>query len=97
MKTVRKIEITPVFCEGKIPQNPFQYEEGNVYISSDKKWIAFNCLCGCGSFTMIPVNQNTQGWQLEVDDLNRITLVGSILQHDCKAHYIVTKNKVNFV
>ena len=57
MKTIRQIEMTPVLR--REVQNPSQYEEGNVYISSDKSG-AFNCLCGCGSFTMIPVNQNTK-------------------------------------
>lgn len=97
MKTIKQVEVTPVFCEDGVPEIPSQYEEGKVYISKNRDWIAHNCLCGCGSFIMLPVNQNPQGWQLEVDDNNKISLIGSILQYECKAHYIITKNKANFV
>lgn len=97
MKTIKQIEITPVFCEGEVPDLPSTYEESKIYISKKVDWIAFNCLCGCGSFTMLPVNQNPKGWQLEVDNQNRVSLIGSVLQDNCKAHYIITKNKVNFV
>lgn len=97
MRTIRKVEIVPIFCDGKVPEIPSQYKENTIYVSKDRDYIAFNCLCGCGDFIMLPVNRSPQGWQLEVDNQNRITLIGSVLQENCKAHYIITKNKANFV
>ena len=45
MKTIKQVEITPVFCEDGVPEIPSQYEEGKVYISKNKDWMAHNCLC----------------------------------------------------
>lgn len=97
MKTIKQVEITPVFCENDVPEVPSEYEDLTIYIPQQRDVISLKCLCGCGAFIMLPVNQSPEGWQLEVDDQKRITLIGSILQHDCKAHYIITKNKANFV
>lgn len=97
MRTISQVEIVPVFCEDKVPEITSQYKENTIYVSKDRDYIAFNCLCGCNDFIMLPVNRSPKGWQLEVDNQNRITLIGSILQENCKAHYIITKNKANFV
>jgi hypothetical protein len=96
MKTIRVVEIITVFCEEDLPLWT-TYEEGNVYYSEKHSRIGFKCLCGCGALTIIPVNQSPQGWQLEIDEQKRLTLIGSVLQSCCKAHYIITKNKANFV
>lgn len=96
MKTIKKVEIEVVFCEDDIPQIPSEYQENTVYVSEKNNRIALNCLCGCGSFINLPVN-NPQGWQLEIDSNRKISLIGSILQHPCEAHYIITKNVANFV
>lgn len=98
MRTIKQIEIIPVFCEGDIPENPFKdYEENHVYVSKSMDKIGFNCLCGCGDFIMLPVNQSREGWQLHVDNQKRVTLIGSILQDSCKHHYVITNNKANFI
>lgn len=97
MKTIKTVEVVPVFCEGEMPDIPSEYPANTIYVSKNKDNIRLNCLCGCGAFLNLPVNQKPDGWQLEVDDKNRITLVGSILQHNCGSHYIITKNKANFV
>jgi len=97
MKTIKQVEIMPVFCEGEVPQIPSKYEESTIYVSKNRDQISCKCLCGCGDFIMLPVNRSPAGWQLEVDNQNRITLIGSILQYNCKAHYIITKNKANFI
>jgi hypothetical protein len=96
MKTIKQVEITPIFCEDKLPQNPFKdYAKNTVYINKDRTMIAFNCLCGCGDFINLPLSEH--GWQLQVDNQQRITLIGSVLQWNCKSHYIITNNKANFV
>lgn len=96
MKTIKQVEIIPVFCEGDIPDIPSEYEENTIYVSKNHDWIGLNCLCGCGDFIMLPVNQNPNGWQLEIK-ADKISLIGSILQDNCKSHYIITNNKANFV
>lgn len=98
MQTIKQIEVIPVFCEGNIPKNPFaEYRENHIYISNNVDRIGFKCLCGCEDFIMLPVNQNDNGWKLHVDSKKRITLIGSILQHNCKSHYVITNNKANFI
>ena len=37
MKTIKQVEVTPVFCENGVPEIPSQYEEGKVYISKNKE------------------------------------------------------------
>jgi len=97
MKTIKQVDIVPVFLDGKVSDIiPSSMEENKIYVSKDHDGIAFNCLCGCGDFTMMPVNQKPEGWQLEVND-EKISLLGSILQGNCKSHYIITNNKANFV
>lgn len=97
MKTIKTVEIEPVFCENDIPEIPRKYEQGKVYVNSERNKIALKCLCGCGDLIILPVNVNSHGWQLKIDDTNKLSLIGSILQHSCKAHYIITRNKANFV
>jgi hypothetical protein len=80
MKTIRTVEIIPVFCEGDIPQIPSSYEENKFYVASDQRKIGLKCLCGCGDLIILPVNIGPEGWGLKVDELNRITLIGSIKQ-----------------
>lgn len=97
MKTIKQVEIEPIFCEDDIPEIPSEYKDLKIYVSLKHNRIALNCLCGCGSFLNLPINQDGKGWQLEIDAQKRITLIGSILQHNCGSHYIITKNKANFV
>lgn len=96
MRTISKVEVVPVFCEGNIPEIPSEYKEKEIYINKDSTQIGMNCLCGCGDLIILPVNISQEGWQLKVDD-GKISLIGSILQYNCKSHYIITKNVANFV
>lgn len=97
MKTIKQVEIIPVFLDGEVQDIlPDSIEENKIYVSKKHDWIAFDCLCGCGAFTMLPVNQKPEGWQLEVSG-DKISLIGSVLQYSCKSHYIITNNKANFV
>lgn len=96
MKTIKQVEVFLVFCEEDIPDLPSTYKELHIYVNKDQNKIGMSCLCGCGSLIILPVN-NPGGWQLQIDDHQRLTLIGSILQHRCNAHYIITKNTANFV
>ena len=91
MKTIKKIQITPVFCEDDIPANPSDYQQNTVYISKAIDKIGMNCICGCPGLVIIPVNKTPEGWQLTVND-GKITLIGSIANQPCGAHYVITDN-----
>lgn len=97
MKTLRKKIIEVVFCEDKLPNVFSTLKDNTVYVSGNKLNICMKCLCGCGSPVALPVNVNPEGWQLEIDDKNRITVLGSFLVDKCKAHYVIQKNKVIFL
>ena len=56
MKTINKVEITPIFCEDDIPNIPSEYTEKEIYINKDHTKIGLNCLCGCGDLIILPVN-----------------------------------------
>jgi len=92
MKTIKKVEITPVYVEF-VPET---LEENKLYISKEYKSIVHLCLCGCGNLSVTPINKD--GWIL-IEDNDKISLTPSILNANCpnKSHYILTKNIANFV
>lgn len=93
MKTIKKVEITPVFVEFV----PEILEENVLYISEEYECAIHNCLCGCGRKTVTPLGKDW--WKLIKHDDGRVSLTPSIgnFQFDCKSHYILTKNVANFV
>jgi hypothetical protein len=93
MKTLKKVEITPVYVEFM----PEVLEEGKLYISEKYGCAQHLCLCGCGIKTHTPLGDG--GWQLIKHDNGKISLTPSIsnYQFECKSHYILTKNVANFV
>jgi hypothetical protein len=94
MKTLRKVEIEPVYLEF-IPEQK-DMEQNKVYVSLEYMTASHLCLCGCGTLSVTPINQN--GWFLTDVD-NKLTLTPSILNKLCpnKSHYILQKNVANFV
>ena len=108
MKTLKQVEIEPVWFDESLPDNK-DCELGKLYISRKYMGIKHKCLCGCGVDTFISLksidgvvsdrdNDIHGGWDLITDKNGRITLSPSLLQRfDCKSHYIITKNKANFV
>lgn len=96
MKTIKQVPVTPVFVD-QIPEKSLM-EEGKLYISMMYHTAIHLCLCGCGNQTVTPFEPALNGWTLtNVDGL--ITLSPSIGNYSfpCKSHYIITKNKANFV
>lgn len=93
MKTLKKVEIVPVFVEC-IPE---KIEENKIYISEKFKIAIHNCLCGCGEKTITPISGG-KFWDLVKHDDGRISLIGSVGNYcfPCKSHYIITKNIANF-
>jgi hypothetical protein len=93
LKTIKQVEITPVFVEFI----PDVLEEGKVYISEEYQCSVHNCLCGCGERTVLPLING--GWQLIKHDDGKVSFTPSVgnFQMPCKSHYIITKNKANFL
>ena len=94
MKTLKKVEILPVFVEFI----PDELEENKLYISEEYKTAIHNCLCGCGRKTITPLTGG-KFWDLVKENNGTISLIGSVGNYSfpCKSHYIITKNIANFV
>ena len=95
MKTIKQVEITPVYVEIMPPYETL--EEGKIYISKMYSVSVHRCLCGCGEKTVLPLHP-IHGWTL-IESGDKISFTPSIgnYQFPCKSHYIITKNKANFV
>ena len=96
MKTLKRVEIKPVFIEGFLPDFETM-EEAKIYISEQYGVTIHKCLCGCGEKTVLPIDP-IHGWQLIKDCAGKISFTPSIgnYQLPCKSHYIITKNIANF-
>jgi hypothetical protein len=94
MKTIKQVEIVSVFVDQYLPEYK-DMEENKLYISREFG-CSHKCFCGCGQH--IYINFGKEGWQLTEQDNGKVTISPS-LQHfnGCKSHYIITKNKANFV
>lgn len=93
MKTIRKVEIIPVYCEFI----PTEMKQGVIYISEKYDIANHLCLCGCGIQAPTPIDLE-DGWKIIKKD-NKVSLTPSILNPICpnKSHYIITNNIANFV
>lgn len=97
MKTLKTIEIEPVFFDGTLPAYETM-EEGKIYISEEYGVSIHKCLCGCGEKTVLPIDP-VHGWNLIKHESGKVSFIPSVgnYQMPCKSHYIITKNKANFV
>lgn len=89
MKTLKKIEIKPVYVEF-IPENS-DMVYGEIYISNKFNTSLHLCLCGCNILSVTPLNRD--GWNL-IENKGKITFVPSILNTICpnKSHYVINDN-----
>lgn len=96
MKTLKKVEVQPVYVE-YIPET---LEENKIYISKEYNTAIHLCLCGCKKLVVTPLNHRymVHGWNL-IEEHGKVSLSPSIgnFQYECKSHYILTKNIANFV
>jgi len=92
MRTLKKVEIEPVFVE----LIPSIMEENKLYISEKYNVSVHNCLCGCGEKTVMPLYGN--GWNLIKENNGKISFTPSVGNYNfkCKSHYIITNNVANF-
>jgi hypothetical protein len=99
MKTLKKVEIEPIYVEF-IPEI---LEENKVYISEEYGTSTHSCLCGCGNKVIMPIdniiNGHDYGWKLIKENNGTVSFTPSVgnYQIPCKSHYIITKNVANFV
>lgn len=93
MKKIETVEVTPVFVEVITEK----LEENKIYISKMYGTAIHNCLCGCGNLTVTPLGPD--GWILTEHPDGKISFHPSIgnYQFPCKSHYVITKNKANFL
>lgn len=102
MKTIKKVEIIPVFlADEEFMPDDDEFEERTVYISKKYSCVIHRCLCGCGEKTVMPLNNEvhpTHGWDL-IENGDKVTFKPSIANNSypCKSHYIITNNVANFV
>lgn len=93
MKTIKKVEITPVYVELCPPKD--KMEQGVIYVCREYHGSSHLCLCGCGVECYLPLKENE--WTL-TDNNGKITMTPSILQRfDCKSHYVITNGIANFM
>ena len=90
MKTLRKVEIVPLFVEFV----PDTLKQDLIYISEKYRVSVHLCLCGCGNLAVLPLNR----WVL-TKNKGKILFTPSILNTNCpnKYHYIITDNIANVV
>jgi len=96
MKTIKKVTIETVFVD----EIPSYIEIGKVYISEKYGTSKHICLCGCETMVVMPFeigrSDGRYSWGLVKENNGTISFIGSVLQHPCEAHYIITKNVANF-
>jgi hypothetical protein len=95
MKTLKTVEIIPIFVE----EMTDLYKINHIYISEKYNVSKHICLCGCEEMVVMPLDDGTKWWKLVKEKDGTISFIGSVgnFQYPCKSHYIITKNKANFV
>ena len=99
MKTIKQVEITPIFVEEYLPEDK-DMKDGELYISEKWEGSSHFCFCGCGMKIYIQLSEfpDSDEWLLTKHENGKVTVSPSLLHlNGCKSHYIITKNKANFV
>lgn len=102
MKTIKQVEFIRV---EEVEQMPDVFEQDVLYVSQKFELSIHLCLCGCGRQTVLPfshvIDGKDIGWIHTKDEQGRYTMTPSIGnfsgENPYHAHYIITKNKANFV
>lgn len=101
MKTIKQVDVTFEFAEGDKPLPPFkEMKENVIYASIEYGCSQHKCLCGCGEIATMSLKPTWEdGWDLITNSKDVYSFTPSIGNYNfpCKSHYIITKNKANFV
>jgi hypothetical protein len=108
MKTIKKVQIEPVYVEW-MPEKE-EMKQGVLYISKKGCLAIHLCLCGCGEEVVTPLDEIVTETEKIVSEMppgdwiltekrDKISLTPSIGNYKlpCKSHYIITNNVANFV
>lgn len=95
MKTLKKVEIIPVFLEGFMPDDK-DIQELHIYISRQYNCAIHFCLCGCKVKTVTPLMEGE--WTLTENE-GKISFSPSIANYQwpCNSHYVITDNIATFL
>jgi len=87
----RRTNLSPLYVKFM----PDSLREGTLYISHEFKTAIHLCCCGCGQQVVTPFSD--KGWTLSEKD-GSVSLYPSIgnWQMDCKSHYWIQQNKINW-
>jgi hypothetical protein len=104
MKTLKQVEFIRVEEVVHMPDKQDMVQDV-LYVSQEYKISIHLCLCGCGEQTVLPfrrvIDGQEHGWTHEKDEQGRYTIrpsVGNFSgENPYHAHYVITKNKANFV
>lgn len=94
MKTIKQVPITPVFVDTM----PDTLKRGEVYICERYNTSQHICLCGCDNKVVMPLGGG-QWWELVKEKDGSVSFIGSVGNYNfpCQSHYVITKNKANFI
>jgi hypothetical protein len=92
MKTIKTVEIEPVFIE----TIPDILEENKIYISEQNKVSIHLCLCGCKTEVVLIIGYPHWNHFIKNDKLTIVPSIGNF-QIPCKSHYVITNNKANIL
>lgn len=95
MKTLKKVEIEPVF----VVEMPCYYERNKIYISEEYRTAVHLCLCGCDEKVVMILDDGSKWWRLVKEKNGKVSFIGSVGNYSfpCQSHYIITNNVANFV
>lgn len=104
MKTIKQVEFIRVEEVETMPDVNDMVQDV-LYVSQKYGLSIHLCLCGCGVQTALPfrkeIDGKDYGWTHIKDEQGRYTITPSIGNfsggNPYHAHYIITKNKANFV
>lgn len=84
---------TFTFTVAFVETMPPHLQERTLYVSRTYHIAIHLCACGCAKECVTPFD-HPEGWQLNEDDMNRITLNPSILNPWCGSHYWIRDSTV---
>jgi hypothetical protein len=72
---------------------PSERVPGTLYISTEYATVVHDCLCGCGTKVVTPLNPT--GWKLTFDG-ETVSLDPSVgnWSFPCRSHYIIERNRI---
>lgn len=95
----REVQHIPEFIYAMFPEEK-QLDDGVIYVVDDSPYIEYNCPCGCGKVVTLPTKKHQpdfDGWGFREQD-EKVTLSPSVYStgFECKSHYFIRENRVEW-